>query len=154
MEIKPDAPFTNPRVTPFIQCPSCRRLIECDAALCPHCREEIDPEYAAISKAVVVYQTAAVSSANTIKTAEIAAGLVFIASFIGFWFDPPLIIANLLTPILSAAAVAVWFYRFGRIRLDDDEYLKARRDMRNSLVLWLVLLGVQILALVYVLKLR
>jgi hypothetical protein len=103
---------------------------------------------------VVVYQTAAVSSANTIKTAEIAAGLVFIASFIGFWFDPPLIIANLLTPILSAAAVAVWFYRFGRIRLDDDEYLKARRDMRNSLVLWLVLLGVQILALVYVLKLR
>ena len=153
MEVKPDAPFTNPRVTPFIQCPSCKRLIECEASICPHCREEIDPQYAAVSKLVVVYQTAAVSSANTIKSAELGAGLVFVASFIGFWFDPPLIIANLLTPIISAAAVGLWFYRF-RIRLQDPEYAKARKDMRNSLTLWLVLIGVQILSLIYVLRVR
>lgn len=154
MEIKPDAPFTNPLVTPFIQCPGCQRLIECDAVTCPHCCEEIDPQYAAISKAVVVYQTAAVSSANTIKTAEMGAGIAFPASLIGFWFGPPLIIVNLVTPILSAAAVALWFYRFGRIRLDDDEYVKAWRDMRNSLTLWLVLMGVQIFAVIYVFKIR
>jgi RNA polymerase subunit RPABC4/transcription elongation factor Spt4 len=154
MEVKPDAPFTNPRVTPFVQCPSCKRLIECEAALCPHCREEIDPQYAKLSKLVVVYQTAAVSSANTIKTAEMGAAIVFVASFIGFWFDPPLIIANLLTPLISVAAVGVWFYRFGRFRLNDEEYLKAWRDMRKSLALWLVLIGVQILAIIYVLKRR
>lgn len=154
MEVKPDAPFTNPRVTPFIQCPSCKRLIECHAVVCLHCREEIDPQYAAISKAVVVYQTAAVSSANTIKTAEMGAVVIFVASFIGFWFDPPLIIANLLTPIISVAAVGVWFYRFGRFRLNDEEYAKASRDMRKSLTLWLALIGVQILALIYVFKVR
>jgi hypothetical protein len=154
MEVKPDAPFTNPRVTPFIQCPSCKRLIECNAVVCLHCREEIDPQYAAISKAVVVYQTAAVSSANTIKTAEMGAVVIFVASFVGFWFDPPLIIANLLTPIISAAAVGVWFYRFGRFRLKDEEYAKASRDMRKSLTLWLALIGVQILALIYVFKVR
>jgi hypothetical protein len=152
MQVKPDAPFTNPRVTPFIQCPSCKRLIECGAALCPYCREEIDPQYAERSRLFVVYQTAAVSSANTIKTAELGAAIVFVASFIGFWFDPPLIIANLITPLVSVAAVAVWFYRFGRFRLPDDEYTRARRDMRNSLTLWLVLIGVQILAVIYVWK--
>jgi hypothetical protein len=154
MEIKPDAPFTNPSVSPFIKCPSCKRLIECDAALCPHCREEIDPEYAKVSKMLVVYQTAAVSSANTIKTAELGAVIIFAASFIGFWFDPPLIIANLLTPIISATAVGVWFYRFGRVRLNDEEYAKAWRDMRKSLTLWLVLIAVQILAVIYVWKWR
>jgi len=153
MKVKPDAPFTNPRVTPWVQCPGCKRLIECDAALCPHCREEIDPQYAAISKLVVVYQTAAVSSANTIKTAELGAGIISVASFIGFWFDPPLIIATLLTPIISVAAVALWFYRF-RFRLQDPEYARARRDMRNSLRLWLVLIAAQILAVVYVFKVR
>jgi hypothetical protein len=82
------------------------------------------------------------------------AAIVFVASFIGFWFDPPLIIANLLTPLISVAAVGVWFYRFGRFRLNDEEYLKAWRDMRKSLALWLVLIGVQILAIIYVLKRR
>ena len=153
MEVKPDAPFTNPRVTPFVQCPGCKRLIECDASLCPYCREEIDPNYAAISRLVVVYQTAAVSSANTIKTAEVGAGIVFVVSFIGFWLGPGLIIANLLTPILSIAAVGLWFYRF-RFRLQDPEYAKARNAMRNSLWLWLVLMAVQILSLLYVFKVR
>lgn len=154
MEVKPDAPFTNPLVTPFVECPGCQRLIECEATLCPYCREEIDPRYAELSRLLIVYQTAAVSSANTIKTAEMAAGIVFVASFVGFWIDPSLIIVSLLSPILSAAAVTVWFYRFGRFRLDDDEYRKARRDMRNSLTLWLVLISVQILAVIYVFRVR
>ena len=154
MEVKPDAPFTNPRVTPFIKCSCCARLIECHSAFCPYCREEIDSRYAELSRLVVVYQTAAVSSANTIKTAELGAALIFVASFIGFWFTPSLIIANLLTPIISVVAVGVWFYRFGRFRLNDDEYLKAWRDMRKSLTLWLALIGVQILAVIYVWKLH
>ena len=154
MEIKPDAPFTNPRVTPFIDCPSCKRLIECNAAFCPYCREEIDPQYAEISKLFNVYQTAAISSANTIKTAEMGAAIVMAASFIGFWFVPTLMIINVLTSVMSIAAIGVWFYRFGRIRLNDEEYRNARRDMRKSLTIWLVLICVQILAVIYVWKRR
>jgi len=154
MEIKPDAPFTNPRVTPFIDCPSCRRLIGCNSAFCPHCREEIDPRHAKISKLLVVYQTAAVSSANTIKSAELGAAIVMAASLIGFWIVPSILIVNLLTPLISIAAVGVWFYRFGRFRLDDDEYRSAWRDMRKSLTIWLVLICVQILAVIYVWKRR
>ena len=152
--MKPDALFTNPRVSPFVECPSCKRLIECNATTCPHCREEIDPQYAAVSKMIVVFNTAACSSANTIKTAEYGAILVFLASAVGFWIDPTLVIVNLLTPVMSIAAIALWFYRFGRFTLGDDDYARARRDMRNSLKLWVILIGVQALTLVYLLKIR
>ena len=153
--MKPDSLFTNPAVTPFVECPSCKRLIGHRLGACPHCREEIDSDYARASAIVVVYNTAACSSANTIKTAEYGAVIVLVASFIGMWFvDPALVIANLLTPILSIAAIVVWFFRFGRFKFGDAEYAKAKRDMRNSLKLWAVLTAVQALALAYFFRLR
>jgi RNA polymerase subunit RPABC4/transcription elongation factor Spt4 len=153
--LKPDSLFTNPRVTPFVECPSCKRLIQYGVEICPHCREEINADYAHISAAIVVFNTAAVSSANTIKTAEYGAVIVFMATLIGIWaVDPSLAIANLLTPILSIAAIFLWFYRFGRFKYGDPEYNKANRDMRNSLKLWLVLIVVQALALAYFFRIR
>lgn len=155
MEMKTDSLFTNPAVTPFVECPGCKRLIECEAKVCPHCREEIDPEYAKVSRAVTVYNTAACSSANTIKTAEYGALIVFLATLIGVWaIDPGLVIVNLLTPILSIAAIVVWFRRFGWFRFGDAEFEKAKRDMRISMLLWIFLLVVQVLAIAYFVKVR
>lgn len=153
MELKPDSLFTNPPVTPFVECPECKRLIDCKAKVCPHCREEIDAEYAKLSTTIIVYNTAACSSANTIKTAEYGALIVFVATLLGIWaFDPGLVILNLLTPTLAIAAIVVWFRRFGWFKLGDAEFEKAKRDMRISIVLWIVLLVVQGLAIVYFLK--
>lgn len=150
-----DSQFTNPAVTPFVKCPSCKRLIGHRLDVCPHCREEIDSEYARVSALVVVYNTAACSSANTIRTGEYAAVLVLIASFIGMWFvDPALVIANLIVPIMGIAAIVVWFYRFGRVNFGDAEYAKAKRDMQNSLKFWVVMTGVQALALAYFFRSR
>jgi len=130
-------------------------LIEYGAEVCPHCREEINADYARISAAILVFNTAAVSSANTIKTAEYGAAIVFMATLIGIWaVDASLVIANLLTPILSIAAISVWFYRFGRFRHGDPEYDKAKRDMRNSIKLWLVLIVVQALGIAYFSRFR
>jgi RNA polymerase subunit RPABC4/transcription elongation factor Spt4 len=153
--LKSDSLFTNPAVTPFVECPSCKRLIGYRLKVCPHCREEIDPVYARASATVVVFNTAACSSANTIKTGEYGAVIVLIASFIGMWLvDPALVIANLLTPIISIAAIVVWFFRFGRVNFGDAEYAKAKRDMRNSLKLWVVLIAVQALVLAYFFRFR
>lgn len=138
-----------------MECPSCKRLIGYRLEVCPHCREEIDPAYARVSAYLVVFNTAACSSANTIKTAEYAAVVVLIATFLGMWLvDPALVIANLLTPIVSIAAILVWFFRFGRFKFGDAEYAKAKRDMRNSLKLWVVLTAVQALALAYFFRFR
>lgn len=155
MELKPESLFTNPAVTPFVECPGCQRLIGCETKMCPHCREEIDPEYARASRAVIIYNTAACGSANTIKTAEYGALIVFVATLIGIWaVTPALAIVNLLTPVISVAAIVVWFRRFGWIKFGDAEFEKAKRDMRISLGLWMVLLVVQVLAIVYFVKVQ
>jgi len=153
-EIKPNTLFTNPAVTPFVECPSCKRLIDWKSEACPHCREEIDPDYARLSTAIVVHNTAACSSANTIKTGEYAALIVVLATFLGIWVvDHGLVIVNLLTPVLSIAAIVVWFRRFGLFQFGDAEYEKAQKDMRNSLKFWIAFLVVQSLVLVYLFKL-
>ena len=138
-----------------MECPSCQRLIDCKLTICPHCREEIDADYARVSTAIVVYNTAACSSANTIKTAEYGAVIVALATFVGIWaVDRGLVIINLLTPLITIAAIAVWFRRFGRFQLGDAEFEKAKQDMRNSMKFWIALLVVQSLVIVYLFRFR
>ena len=150
-----DSPFTDPAVSPFAECPTCKRLIAPKVEFCPHCREPIDPQYAQLSTYIVVFNTAACSSANTIKTAEYAAIIVFVATLLGvILFAPTLALVNVVNSVMSIAAIVLWFRRFGRFRFGDADYEKAKRDMRISLVLWIVLLAVQALAIAYFLKFR
>jgi hypothetical protein len=148
-----DSLFSTPRVTPFVECPNCKRLIEYGLTACPSCREEINPDYALASAAVVMVNTQACSRANTIKTAEMGALVVFCASLLGFLLrDSSLLIVNLLTPIISLAAVLIWFRSYRRFRIGDDEFVKAKARMRKSLKLWTTLLVVQLLALTYMFR--
>lgn len=145
--------FTTPPVHPFVECPNCRRLFEFGATQCPHCREEINPKYAQASASVIILNTQACSLANSIKTAEPGAIIVFLVSAFGvFLYSPSLLIVSFLTPVISLAAIILWFNRFGRFRAGDEEYLKAKARMRGSLKLWLALLAVQLLLLLYLLR--
>ena len=138
-----------------MECPSCQRLIDYKATICPHCREEIDADYARVSTTIIVYNTAACSSANTIKTAEYGAVIVALATFVGIWaVDHGLVIINLLTPLISIAAIAVWFRRFGRFQFGDVEFEKAKQEMRNSMKFWIALAVVQSLVIVYLFRFR
>lgn len=148
--MRTDSPFTNPAVHPFVECPSCKRLITPGIECCPHCREPINAEYARVSAAIVVFNTAACSSANTIKTAEYAAIVVFVATLLGILLVAPgLAVVNVVNSVVSIAAILLWFRRFGRFKFGDAEYDKAKRDMRISLILWTVLIVVQALAIAY-----
>ncbi|HEX8175526.1 MAG TPA: hypothetical protein VF543_10435 [Pyrinomonadaceae bacterium] len=145
--------FKAPDVHPFVECPNCKQLLEYGAEKCPRCREEIDSDYALLSAIIVHHNTQAVSLANTIKTAEPAAiisiGTTIYAYFLGM---PALFALTFFLPILSLLIILIWFFRFGRFKIGDDEYLKAKREMRSSLKLWLGLLIVQVLLLLYMLK--
>lgn len=148
--MRTNSSFTNPAVHPFVECPSCKRLFTPGVECCPHCREPIDAEYARVSAAIVVFNTAACSSANTIKTAEYAAVIVFVATLLGILLVAPgLAVVNVVNSIVSIAAIVVWFRRFGRFRFGDTEYGKAKRDMQISLALWTLLLIVQVLSIAY-----
>ena len=148
-----DSLFKTPAVTPFVECPNCKRLIEYGSKRCSACHEEIDEEYALASAMIVIQNTRACSLANTIKTGEPGAIIVFLVSLLGAYVaGPSLVIASLLTPLLGLSATISWFIRFGSFELGDEEFAKAKRDMRNSLKLWVVLLAVLLLLITYLLK--
>jgi RNA polymerase subunit RPABC4/transcription elongation factor Spt4 len=144
----------GPAVFPFVECPNCKQLLEVGAALCPRCREEIRPEYAEISAAVVHYNTQACSVANTIATFNAFIPLALIGTILiylgeAFVFGKPRISVGLLFwPSIPLFAIVIWYLRFGRFRIGDEEYERARREMRRSFAFWLAFLIVDLLLMV------
>lgn len=144
--------FKHPEVTPFVECPNCGRLVEFGAEHCPACREVIEKGYALLSVGVVAFNTRAVSLANTIKTGDPAAFIVLLASAYVYFLDASggslsslqsLWATTLAVPVLALAAVALWFFRYGRFRMGDADFDRSKLDMRWSLMLWLALLFAQ-----------
>ena len=142
----------RPAVTPFVECPNCKRLVEFGTRMCPDCREEIGDEYAAASAAIIFYNTQACSSANTIKTADLAALLVLCASAYAFLMsDPGYFVVYAAISVLALVVISVWFFRYGGFRYGDEDFVRAKNDMKASLKLWAALLAVQSLALLFLL---
>jgi len=52
-----------------------------------------------------------------------------------------------LWPLMPLLIIIGWFFRFGWFKIGDDEFLKAKREMRSSFLFWMVVLVVQILAI-------
>ena len=149
-----ESPFKGPAVFPFVECPNCKVLLEVGSLLCPHCREEISPEYAAVSAAIVHYNTQACSVANTIATFDAFIPLALIGTvviYFGEWYvsgKPRIAVGLLFWPAIPLLAILVWYLRFGRFRIGDAEFLRARREMRRSFAFWLIFLIVDVLLLV------
>jgi hypothetical protein len=126
--------------------------------MCPRCREEIDPEYGGLRAVVVHHNTQAVSLANSISTFDAFIPLALIGGVAIYaieWYttgSPRISLGLLFWPVIPLLAISLWFYRFGRFAIGDDEYLKARREMKRSFAFWLVLLIVQLLLIVVALR--
>lgn len=141
-------------VHPFVECPNCCQLVEFEAERCSRCREPIDRDYAALSATVVHYNTQACSLANHISGFDAFVPLALIGSVLIFVVDlyvsgrPKLSLFLPLWSLIPLLGISFWFFRFGRFKIGDDEFLNARREMRRSLLFWLVVLVVQILAIV------
>jgi hypothetical protein len=127
--------------------------VEYGADVCPRCREAIDPEYALASAVVVHHNTQACSLANSIKGGDAFAYIAIIGSIAIYAIDisafGSLAIFNFLVlwVVIPLLAIIVWFIRFGGFKIGDEEYLRARRDMRGSLLLWLAILIVQLIVI-------
>jgi hypothetical protein len=143
----------GPAVFPFVECPNCKELLEVDVSLCPRCCEEIGPEYAVVSAAVVHYNTQACSVANTIATLNAFIPIALIGTVLIYLGEaytsgrPRISLGLLFWPCIPLFAITIWYVRFGRFRIGDDEYVRARREMRRSFVFWLAFLIVDLLLL-------
>jgi hypothetical protein len=143
-------------VVPFVECPNCKVLAECGAERCSRCREELDPEYALVSAAVVHYNTQACAVANTLKGLDTFAYIALPLSALIYGIDvyafgePALSYFVLAWPLIPLVFTLVWFNRFGFFKAGDGEFMQARRDMRGSSMLWLAILAVQALGLLLI----
>ncbi len=155
-----DSLLNGPPVHPFVECPNCRELVELGATNCSRCREEISSEYALMSAVLVHHNTQAVSAANTITSfnAFIPLALILgIAIYLIDWYasgTPRILIGILLWTLMPLLAIVIWYFRFGRFSLGDEEYLRARREMKSAFLFWLVLLIVQVLLILVAWKYR
>lgn len=146
--------FKKPAVVPFVECPHCKQLLEYGAERCPRCREEIGSDYAFASAVVVHHNTQACSLANSIKGFDPFIFIALIGSLLIYAIDIyafgslTLFYFILVWPAVPLLTILVWFYRFGRFKIGDEEYVRARRDMRSSFMLWLAILAVQFIAIV------
>ena len=146
-----ESAFSKPPVHPFVECPNCRQLLEYGAPNCPRCLEEIKPDYALLSAIIVHHNTQAISVAKTISSFDAFIPLALIGSVFIFVIDwyafggPGNFFAIFLWSGIPLLAILVWFARFGRFKIGDEEYMQAKREMRRSFCFWLAFLIVQIL---------
>lgn len=139
----------------FVECPNCRELTEFGASICPRCREEIGPEYAGLSALAVLVNTRACAEANTLKGADAFAYLALPLSVVMYLIDtyavgePALFYLVLTWPLVPLFFILKWFKRYVPFKVGDEEFARARRDLRGSLLLWLAVLAVQFIALLW-----
>ena len=60
---------------------------------------------------------------------------------------PRIAFGLLLYSLIPLLVIVLWYIRFGRLLFGDEEYLRARREQRQSFALWCALLVVQLLML-------
>ena len=142
------APSSEWNVTPFAECPNCGRFLSLRVEKCPDCHELIDEGYAFYSALNVTVITQACSFANTIKFIDLAAVITVVASIYCYVLNERWLF--LLVPFMSVVPLLVillWFHRFARFTFAEDDFVKAKHQMRASLWLWLAVLSVQLIAL-------
>ena len=139
-------------VTAFLECPHCCKLLPFESKECPACRESISEEYAFASATVLAFNTQACGAANDIKSSHQFVAIALVGSVLIYLDDlyvfgaPRLFLFVVLWSLVPIGTTLCWFYRFGRFGLGDENYLRAKREMKGYLNLWLAILGLQVAA--------
>ena len=142
------SPSSEWNVTPFAECPNCGRFLSLRVEKCPDCHELIDEAYAFYSALHVTVITQACSFANTIKYADLASVIALLVSiYIYILNEAWLLLLTLLMSVVPLFIIVLWFRRFARFKFAEEDFVKAKHQMRASLWLWLALLTVQLVAL-------
>ena len=138
----------EPEITPYSECPDCRRLLPITAERCPYCGEPIDLEASKRSSALYVRTTQAINAARAITNRDYVILLFLIYTIYMRWsgrnvfYDVPRAwmwaeVLFALIWIFPLVIVIRWFLLHGRCNTLDSEYVVARKDVRLSFRLWI-----------------
>ena len=127
------------------RCPNCKETINTTAENCPYCSISIDHRAAEAAADLMDRVNQACSEATDLK-AEVAAtgGEVFLFGLLGS------LLMRLWAFAITRPVMAIrWWIRFGAIRTDDPNFIRAKRDvMRTSGFAAITLLVLLIITLV------
>lgn len=136
----------------FITCPGCRRSLKPPADKCPECGATIDREYASksidenidIGQAYVNAQKIETKTPLTILALLMSAA---ISAFI-YFYELPNAAWFLLIPLTMSMATLLtirqWFRWFGSYQSEHEDFVAARRKVKDAHRHWLAMFVVQI----------
>lgn len=125
-------------------CPSCREFINDQMQVCRYCNAPVDPHAAA---AAVAEQDRINRACNSASLARNLAGVMWVFFFIRLVPMFGFASAGMYGGLFAVPVwVALWWFKYGRIRTDDIDYKRARKNIAGAAVLW-VLLVITVVAL-------
>lgn len=150
-----DKNILDPDITATARCHGCNEVVLYERTHCPYCGIELDRHKMRASAASSHAVGQAISSANTIRTFNPAAVLFLIVSI----FSPLLFREASEWPVrfdfyfsfvavTSLVIVGRWFVKHGRLQSAEADYQAAKKAMRKSFALWLVVNLVNLAALI------
>lgn len=127
--------IANPRT---FRCLNCNEMIDDSMTQCRYCSVTVDPVVARRFAERQEQANQSYSAAGFLRKMVVAMYVFLVISYIPMvrilsWGLP-------LTFIVILVLLVRWQRKFGRLVTNDANYLKARRSLRLSLVLWIVAL--------------
>lgn len=168
MKLKIDKDFTEPEITPQADCPRCGASFSVNlknfddssenkdlktnnqTLKCSNCDYELEIDEALPSLMENAKVTAAISSAKTIFTSDVAF-FIFIAKIsIVWWLSKSLVDLGEFAVILRflivmaslcwympLAIIINWFVTYGDLEADNAEFLEVKKGLKMSSAMWI-----------------
>lgn len=126
--------------TSTFACPSCTEIIDAEATCCRYCAAVIDPQTAHAAAEVQDKVNQACSDASYIKITALAMWSFLIASLIPFL--PLVYFGFLFTTVATIVMTIRWQLRFGNLVTYDPDFVRAERNRKTALLLWVAALPI------------
>ncbi|HEX8651575.1 MAG TPA: hypothetical protein VF708_12105 [Pyrinomonadaceae bacterium] len=139
--------FPSQPITLTIICPTCGETLIYGVKECRFCRAPIDQEYAEKNVISCALATEASKSAGVIRSFRTLLYILLAMTVFAFFADPPFLEIILFVSILNLIGPIRWLRKYGGITLNNDDVLKAQKDMRVELYLWLSAIIMEAVAL-------
>ena len=139
----------------MFRCPICKEVIRIDVSTCQYCNSPVDMRVAQIEAVKFQAGIDACAAANHIKSLNygapflllLDAALPLFGSNSDFFSTPRLPIYASLLPFGSLAGVIGWFTKYGGLQPDDPDFPEAKKTVKKSLILWLIMSAIHIVVL-------
>ena len=140
--------FPDEEISLKLYCPQCGELLPAGTERCKYCYEEIDEERGEFNTAIHYILTSAIKFANNIGTNDPAVFFYIGVTFLSLWLkwglkDEGLYFVWVLLEIYNslwlgaAIIIIIWLFSYGRFNIIDDEYEQKKKEMKQSLIMWL-----------------